>query len=198
MWRSPGARATQRCRPHLPLTSGRSPSGHLEAILSAPRRLQEASKVTFFGSRSLQERSKRLPRGFLRAPASKMRFGSHFGPTLASKKRAWDLKNQEHVVRHPTIFETLQLSAWITFGPRFGPLLGPFWVPIWPPGNSKPVSLVPLGRPRADPNNVFWAPKAPRAFQEAAKRPPTCQDNSKSSPRGPKTDVRAVLEPFWG
>ena len=61
--------------------------------LSAPRALQEASKLTFFGSRSLQERSKRPPRGFLRASPSKMRFGSDFGPIFEPKKRALDLTN---------------------------------------------------------------------------------------------------------
>ena len=69
-------------------TCRRSLSGHLGPILSALRRLQEASKLTFFGSRSLQERSKRPPRGFLRASASKMRFGSHFGSSFASQKRS--------------------------------------------------------------------------------------------------------------
>ena len=64
--------------------------------LSAPRALQEASKLTFFGSRSLQERSKRPPRGFLRASASKMRFGSNFGPIFDSKKGPLDLKNQRN------------------------------------------------------------------------------------------------------
>ena len=52
-------------------------------------------------------------------------------------------------------------------GPRFwdppGLLLGP--------GNAKPVSLVPLGRPRADSNTCYSPPRAsksgPRGFQEA-------------------------------
>ena len=64
-------------------------------ILSAPRRLQEASKLTFFGSRGLQERSKRLPRGFLRASASKMRFGSHFDTFLTPKREPWTSKTKE-------------------------------------------------------------------------------------------------------
>ena len=38
----------------------------------------------FFGSRSFQELSKRLSRGFLRAFASKMRFGTDLGPV-------WDM-----------------------------------------------------------------------------------------------------------
>ena len=63
------------------------------SLQERPKTAQERFQLCFFGSKSLQERSKRLPRGFLRASASKMRFGSHFGPIFGSKKRAWDLKN---------------------------------------------------------------------------------------------------------
>ena len=44
--------------------------------------------------------------------------------------------------------------------------LGLFWALIWPSGNARAVSLVPLGRPRADPNNVFGVPKASKRLQE--------------------------------
>ena len=63
-----------------------------------------------------------------------------------------------------------QFSARIVFGPGFGTLLGFFWEGIWPPGNSKSVSSVPSGRPRADPRLLFSAPRAsksaPRGVQE--------------------------------
>ena len=54
----------------------------------------EASKLTFFGSRDLQESSKSPPRGFLKAFASKMRFGPHFGFISGSENRGSDLKNE--------------------------------------------------------------------------------------------------------
>ena len=85
-------------------------------------------------------------------------------------------------------------STWITFGPPFGALLGSFWEVIWPPRSLKPVSKVPLGCPKADSNTVFLSP---RALQERSKRAPGCQDSSKSSPRGPRIDIRAVLVPVW-
>ena len=51
-----------------------------------PRAAKSDSKITFFGSKSVQERSKRPPRGFLRASASKMRFGPRLGPAFGSPK----------------------------------------------------------------------------------------------------------------
>ena len=45
-----------------------------------------------FGSRGFQERSKRLSRGFLRASASKMRFGTNFGPVWGPILETLDLK----------------------------------------------------------------------------------------------------------
>ena len=72
--------ASQRCSPYLPFASGRSVSGHLEAILSAPRWLQEASKLLSFGSRGLQTPPRR-PQEASRAdlPAILSPFWSHFG-----------------------------------------------------------------------------------------------------------------------
>ena len=106
---------------------GPNPVRPLEAILSAPRRLQEASKLPFFGSRGLQELSKRPPRGFLRASASKMRFGSNFGPIFdsKSKKGPLDLKNQRNPLysRRCLWFSHFQLDS----------LLEPVLRPSWPP-----------------------------------------------------------------
>ena len=53
-----------------------------------PRAAKSDSNFVFFGSKSLQERSKRSPRGFLRASASKKRFGSNFGHIFRFKERA--------------------------------------------------------------------------------------------------------------
>ena len=91
----PRARTSQTCSFYLPFIPRRSVPGHQEAILSALRRLQDASELTFFGSRGLQERSKRPPRGFLRASASKMRFGPNFGPIFIPKRDPWTSKIEE-------------------------------------------------------------------------------------------------------
>ena len=72
---------------------------------------------------------------------------------------------------------------------------------IWPPGNAETSLLSGLGPSKSRFQLLFWAPKAsksaPRAFQEASKRPPGCQDNSKSSARGPRVDFRPDLKPVW-
>ena len=97
--------------------------------------------------------------------------------------------------------KVLLFSALIVFGPRFGTLLGSFWEGIWPPGNAETSLLGGLGPSKSRFQLLFWAPKAsksaPRAFQEASKRPPGCQDNSKSSARGPRVDFRPDLKPVW-
>ena len=95
----------------------------------------------------------------------------------------------------------LPFRAWTAFGPRFGTLLGSFWEGIWPPGNAETSLLGGLGPSKSRFQLLFWAPKAsksaPRAFQEASKRPPGCQNSSKSSARGPRIDFRPDLEPVW-
>ena len=60
--------------------------GGITGTKSASRAPKSESKITLFGSKSVQERSKRSSRGSLRASASKIRFGPHFGPTYGSKK----------------------------------------------------------------------------------------------------------------
>ena len=107
--------------------------------------------------------------------------------------------------RRPQSFAILSFSARIASGPRFGTLLGSFWEGIWRPRWSKPISKVPLGRPRADPSNVFWALEAskssPRAFQEASRLPRQLQELSKRledrfwSRFG--SHFGAILERFW-
>ena len=84
-------------------------------------------------------------------------------------------------------------SFWHPFGHLFGSLLAPRWL--------KPVLRFLLERPRAALEIFFSVPEAaksaPTAFQEASKSTPGCQDSSKSSPRGPRIDFRAILEPCW-
>ena len=62
--------------------------GGITGTKSASRAAKSESKITFFGSKSVQERSKRSSRGFLRASASKMRFRLYFGTILGVKKES--------------------------------------------------------------------------------------------------------------
>ena len=57
------------------------------------KRVQERFQLLFFASKSLQERSKRLPRGFPRASASKMRLGTNFELVLDSFLETPDPQN---------------------------------------------------------------------------------------------------------
>ena len=77
-----------------------------------------------------------------------MRFGSHLGPVFDSKNKALDIENQGNPVycRRFAWFSHIQLDSLLES------VLG---APVWPQGNAKPLSLVPLGWPRADPNFVF-------------------------------------------
>ena len=103
-------------------------------------------------------------------------------------------------------------SAWTAFGPRFRTLLGSFWEDIWPPINSKPVSSVASGRPRAVSNYFLGGPKAsksaPRGIQERSIRPwkpssgiSSLSKSSKRPPRRRQETSRAhlatILVPCW-
>ena len=196
----PRARASQTRRPYLPLTSRRSVSGHLGAILSAPRRFQEASKLTFFGSRGLQERSKRPPRGFLTASASKMRFGPHFGPIFGSKKRALDLKNQGNPMycrrflwfphfQLDSLLEPVLRSSWAPFGRSFGPQAMRNQSPQCPRAGQEPI-----------PTMFLKSRRPPRGVQERPIRPwkpplgrPSLFKGSKRPPRALQVASRAHL-----
>ena len=100
-----------------------------------------------------------------------------------------------------------KFSASVAFGASFQTLQGPFGALIWPSGNAKPLSLVPLGRPRADPNFVVWAPKASKSRPRAPHTPleaspwPTrplqgLQEASKRPPGGLQGPLAAILAPF--
>ena len=125
----PVAMASQRCSLDLRPTSPQTVSGHLEAILSAPRRLQEASKLIFSGSGHLQERSKSHSRGFLTPSASMLEFGPRFGPRFVREREAWDFKNQANPVYCGRLlrFAHFQLESFLDL------VLCPFWAPFWKP-----------------------------------------------------------------
>ena len=165
-------------------------------ILSAPRRLQEASKLTFFGSRGLQERSKRLPRGFLRASASKMRFGSHFDTFLTPKREPWTSKTKEILCTVGdfggfTIFSLIRF--WNQFKDPPGTLLGAHLALrqcetsllgalgpaksrsqlcfLGPEGLQEPSKSAPYA-PGSLPLADQASSRAPRGLQETSRRPP--------------------------
>ena len=90
------------------------------------------SRALFFGSGVVQERSKRLPRGFLTPSASRSRFGRHFGFRFRREGEAWDLKNQR------ILLDVLKVLGFGAF--RLAPPLeldfelsrAPFWDPFGP------------------------------------------------------------------
>ena len=125
-------RATQewpRTAQERPRATQERPKSGPRATKSLPRAAKSDSNFVFFGSKSLQERSKSFPRGFLRASASKMRCGSHFGPTFGSKKRARDLKNQGN----PLCCRRFQWFRHFYFEPLSDLDFGPSWPPFWKP-----------------------------------------------------------------
>ena len=77
------------CRGFLLLGTSKS----IKMIKRRPKGFQERSRALFFGSKSLQERSKRLSRGFSRASTSKMRLGTTLGPVLKPFVEAADPPN---------------------------------------------------------------------------------------------------------
>ena len=94
----------------------------------------------------LQEASKRLSDGFRVEDAIRTPFGTDFWLQIESLGPKKSLKS----LQRSSKYKVLLFSALIVFGPRFETLLGCFGEGIWPPINSKPVSSVPSGRPRAD------------------------------------------------
>ena len=148
------------------------------------------------GPRALQEASKRLSAGFRVEDAIRIRFWTHFWLQKESPGPQKSLKFIELWLKT----KVSPFSAWINFGPHFGTLLGSILGASWTPRWLKPVLGIVLGRPRAAQEDLRSTPEAsksaPRALQEACRRPPGCQDNSKSSPRGPRIDFGSILEPF--
>ena len=135
---------------------------------------QEPIQASFFqlrkAPRALQEAPKRLSDAFRVEDTIRSPFCTNFG---LQNEPLGPYKSRNFVIRSPN-FKVLHVSARITFGPRFGTLWGLFWGPIWAQRLLKPISSVPLGRPRADSDQFFSAPKvsksAPRGIQEAKRR----------------------------
>ena len=80
-------------RSHHLLRFNRGVWGAITGTKSLPRADKSDSNFAFVGSKSLQERSKRPPRGFPRASASKMRLGTDVGPVLDVFLEAPDPQN---------------------------------------------------------------------------------------------------------
>ena len=111
---------------------------------------QSRSQLLFFGPKRLQERPKRLARGFLTPSASKIRFGPHSGPILGVQNETPGLEKNIKILARVVKNQGFAVLSLVRFrAPIWGPPWAPLWGSIWPPGHSKPVSSAPLGRPRA-------------------------------------------------
>ena len=129
-----------------------------------------------------------------------MRFGSHFGPTLGSKKRAGTSKIKDilctvYKFYDFTIFslDHFRTSIWDLLGLHFGAMLAPSWpnlTPSWLQVGSKSASRGFRRVPRG-------FPAAPRGSKKRSKRPPGDLQLAKTAPRALKEAPGAVLEPFW-
>ena len=119
--------------------------------------------------RGLQERSKRLSRGFLRASAWKMRFVTTFGPVLGPMLETLDPKKKGFRAKCIALFVISPLSIRSRCWTPFWTLLGSLEGAVWPPRWLKPVLKFVLGRPRAVQEYFFSA-----------------LDDSKWGPRGEK------------
>ena len=119
---------------------------------------------------ALQEAPKRLSDAFRVEDTIRGPFCTSFG---LQNEPLGPYKARNFVI-HSSNFKVLHVSARIAFGPRFGTLRGLSWGPIWAQRLLKPISSVPLGRPRADSGFFFSAPEvsksAPRGIQEAKRR----------------------------
>ena len=152
------------------------------------------SPITFFGSKSLQECPKRLPRGFRTPSASKMRFGPHFGPTFGTPKRPWAPEKSLESLQLSLKIKVLPFSAWIVFGPRFGTLLGFVLGAYLAPRHAETDLLGGLGPSKSRFQLLFWGP---RRVQERSKRRPRGQRRPEQISRPPKWAPRSIWDPFW-
>ena len=166
------------------LSSHRSPSGHLEAILSAPRQLQEGSKRPpnyFF---SAPKASKSDPRAiqeafschhaakrhsepcFINVDPEKVTPGPQKSKNYEKNKLFW----RSSVFRSSRLLDSDSMldPLGLTFG---GPLA---------PKRLKPLLECLLERPRAVQDHFFPAPKGsksgPRHLQDCSKSPPRAQE----------------------
>ena len=179
----PGATASKRCPPNLPLTSRRSVSGHFEATLNAPRWSLEASKQIFIGSGSLQKPFKRPSATIVQPSCNSTQFFVDFelpkvtpGPQTPSSR-----------------FRHFQLES--PFGLKCLTLLVPILGAFRPPISLKTVLGPVLDRPRAVQEHFFSAPEdsksdpQPPAPPEPTKPLQSLQEVSKRLPRDLQSPV---------
>ena len=165
---------------------------------SASRGANSESKITFFGSKSVQERSKRSSRGSLRASASKMRFRPRFGPRFKCQNETLRPQKSRNFVRRPQSFTISPFSVRVTSGTRFGTPKRP---PGWPKRLSRELQDRSRGSPRLPqerPIAVKEVPKsAPRCYQVASRLPRALQELSKRYQDGFGSNLGAIGKPFW-
>ena len=150
---------------------------------------QEPLPNCFFGSKSLQERSKRLPRAIPRPSASKMRFGSHFGPMFCPPKRPRAPEKSLESLQLSLKIKVLPFPAWIVFGPRFWTLLGTLLGGHLAPRHAETGLLGGLGPSKSRFQLVFLGPMR---VQERAKRRPRGQRRPEQISRPPKWAPRSI------
>ena len=160
----------ERCSPHRSLTSHRSPSGHLATIISAPRRLQETSKLLFVRlrtpPRAIQEPFKRLSAAITQLRSNPMPVYIEFDP----QNRPRGLKNQWllfKTIHFEDIAFSFQVVSWTRFWTLLASVSGAFWPPRW----LKPVLEFLLERPRAVQDFFFRPQRRPKRRPRAPHKP---------------------------
>ena len=117
---TPVIHRTWQCRISPP-----SPPWDLKSVLEFFLDHSRALRYYFlFGSGSLQERSKRTPRGFLKASASKMRLGPHLRLIFLLRKESRGPQKSRKSYRESTFFCNLHIFSSIRFGSQFFDPLG--------------------------------------------------------------------------
>ena len=176
-------------------------SGGFGAILSALRRLQDASSLLFVRPRrpprALQEPFKRLSAAITQLSSNPKPFLINFdlqraapGPQkpLKSIEKQWFLKKSRFELESP-----LGLDV----GPPLASLLGAFWPPRW----LKPVLEFLLDRPRAVQEHFFPAPEpsrnAPRAIRKPLETPPEPAKPFQRLQEASKRPPGPIWHTFW-
>ena len=158
--------ASQTCSLNLFLTSCRSVSGLQEKLFCAPRRVQEASRLLFFGSGGLQEPFKRPSAGIMGLRCDLGAIFYRFSPPRGGLGTSKIIKIHRTVCKFQG-FAICNLSGLLTpIWERLGRLLGGFLEPkiaetgSWrPPGPKKNYIDRLLAGPRGILREVFSAPR---------------------------------------
>ena len=168
---------SERCLPDLSLTSRRSVSGL---------------------HRNLQERSKRPPRAFLRASASKMRFGSNFEPffwggepIFDSKRKPWTSKIKE-ILCTVGDFGGFPIFSSIRFGSQFSNPPGTLWAAHLAFRQCETTLLGALRPAKSRPQQCFLGPEG---IQEASKSTPYAPGSLPLADQASSRAPRGLQEP---